>query len=68
MDDQQAAPEADEALRELARALGRMVAEASAKLNIEFDMDDPEVAKELMLEALYAVVPSLRPSSSKRLR
>lgn len=64
MADRHEIDEAQEALRELARALGRMTAEAAAKLNIEFDIDNPEVAKDLILEALYAVVPSLRPPRS----
>jgi hypothetical protein len=39
---------AKEKLHDLARALGRVSAQVCHKMGIRFDMDDPEVAREVM--------------------
>ena len=41
--------EARQSLTELARILGRGTAEACHKLRIDFDMDDPQVARDVMM-------------------
>lgn len=61
--------EAKERLHELARLLGRISANACHELGIQFDMDDPEVAREVMKMTFDAVFYSSTPSSrAKRKR
>ena len=61
--------EAKERLHELARLLGRISANACHELGIRFDMDDPEVAREVMKMTFDAVFYSSPPSSrAKRKR
>lgn len=52
------AAEAKQALKELAKILGRATADACHRLGISFDMDDPHVARELMLATVEALVLS----------
>ena len=56
--------EARQSLVELARILGRATAEACHKLRIDFDMDDPQVARDVIMAALEGLVRS-RPSARK---
>jgi hypothetical protein len=53
--------EAREKLRELARSLGRISAQVCHDMGIQFDMDDPEVAREVMKMTFDALFPSKRP-------
>lgn len=50
--------EAREQLMELARILGRAAARAAHKRGLQFDLDDPQVAKDLMRTTFDAVVLS----------
>lgn len=54
--------EARRALEELAKLLGRASAEACHKLGITFDMDDPQVARDVMMATLEGLVLSHPPS------
>ena len=56
--------EARRALEDLAKILGRASAEACHKLSISFDMDDPQVARDVIMAALEGLVRS-RPSARK---
>lgn len=61
--------EAKEKLHELARLLGRISANACHELGIQLDMDDPEVAREVMKMTFEAVFYSSSPSArTKRKR
>ena len=50
--------EARRALEELAKLLGRASAKAFHELGITFDMDDPEVARDVMIATLEGLVLS----------
>lgn len=50
--------EARRALEDLAKLLGRASANACHELGITFDMDDPEVARDVMMAALEGLVLS----------
>lgn len=50
--------EARRALEELVKSLARISARACHELGIEFDMDDPEVAREVMKMTFEAVFHS----------
>lgn len=57
--DQQVA-DARRALEELAKALGRVSAQVCHKMGIQFDMEDPDVAREVMkltFEGLFLSAP-----------
>lgn len=54
--------EAHQSLAELARILGRATAEACHKLRIDFDMDDPQVARDVMMATLEGLVLSRPPA------
>jgi hypothetical protein len=54
--------EAQRALEDLAKLLGRASADACHKLGITFDMDDPQVAREVMTATLEGLVLSRRPA------
>ena len=54
--------EARESLAELARILGRATAAACHKLRIDFDMDDPQVARDVMMATLERLVLSRPPT------
>lgn len=59
--------EAREKLHDLARALGRVSAQVCHKMRIKFDMDDPEVAREVIkmtFEGLFYSSPA--PSRGRR--
>lgn len=62
--------EAKEKLHEVAKLLGRVSAQVCHKMGIQFDMDDPEVAREVMkltFEGLFYSSPPARrgkPSAS----
>ena len=58
---------AREALHNLARLLGRVSANACHELGLEPDMNDPEVAKEIMIATLEALVLS-KPSDRAKSR
>jgi NAD(P)-dependent dehydrogenase (short-subunit alcohol dehydrogenase family) len=52
--------EARKALEDLARALGRISARVWHEMGIRFDMDDPEVAREVLtmtFEAMFLTAP-----------
>lgn len=57
--------EARRALEDLARILGRASAEASHRLGINFDMNDPQVAREVMMATFEALVLSKPPKRRK---
>jgi hypothetical protein len=60
--------EARERLNDLARSLGRISARASHEMGIQFDMDDPEVAREVMrltFEGVFYSSPSKTPGKRK---
>ena len=50
--------QAREQLMQLARVLGRAGAEAAYRLGLEFDLDNPEVARDLMLATFQGVLIS----------
>lgn len=50
--------DARRALEDLARLLGRVSAEACHKLGISFDMDDPQVARDVIKVTFDALVSS----------
>ena len=54
--------EARQSLVELARILGRATAEACHKLRIDFDMDDPQVARDVIMAAFEGLVLSRPPA------
>ena len=54
--------EARRALEELARVLGRASANACHELGISFDMDDPQVAREVMMATFEGLVLSRPPA------
>ena len=54
--------EARRALEELARVLGRASARACHELGITFDMDDPKVARDVMVAAFEGLVLSRPPA------
>ena len=56
--------EARRALEDLAKLLGRASANACHELGIRFDMDDPEVARGIMMATLEGLVLS-RPKARK---
>jgi hypothetical protein len=59
---------AREALRYLARMLGRISARASHEMGITFDMDDPEVARDVMkmtFEAAFLSTPPARKAGKR---
>lgn len=61
--------EARRSLEDLARILGRTSADACHRLGISFDMDDPQVAREVMMATFEALVfsrPQKRGTSAKR--
>lgn len=61
--------EAKEKLHGLARLLGRISAKACHELGIEFDMDDPEVAREVMkmtFEGVFLSPPKNRQAKKPR--
>jgi len=61
-------PETKQALIDLARYLGRVTARALAECNFRLDVDDPEVAREVMkitFEAVFLSGGSARSGSSK---
>lgn len=56
------------ALEDLARILGRASADACHRLGVTFDMDDPQVAREVMMASFEALVfsrPQKRGPSAK---
>jgi hypothetical protein len=57
--------EARQALEDLAKLLGRVSAKACHELGITFDMDDPEVAREVMKMRFEALVYSPRKPARK---
>jgi hypothetical protein len=60
--------EAKEKLHELAKALGRVSAQVCHKMGIHFDLDDPEVAREVMkmtFEGLFYSPPPARRGTRK---
>ena len=56
--------EARRALVELTRVLGRASARACHEMGISFDMDDPQVARDVMMATLEGLVLS-RPRARK---
>ena len=54
--------EARRALEELAKLLGRASANACHELGISFDMDDPQVAREVMMATFEGLVLSRPPA------
>ena len=54
--------EARQSLMELAMILGRASAEACHKLGITFDMDDPQVARDVMMATFEGLVLSRPPA------
>ena len=64
--------EAKETLHDIARLLGRVSAQVCHKMGIQFDMDDPEVAREVMkltFEGMFLTAPKKprrRSEASKR--
>ena len=56
--------EARRALEDLAKILGRASAEACHKLSISFDMDDPQVARDVLSATFEALVYS-KPGPSR---
>lgn len=52
--------EARQSLTELAGILGRAAAEACHKLRIDFDMDDPQVARDVMMATFDGLFRSNR--------
>lgn len=60
--------EARERLKDLARSLGRISARVCHDMGIQFDMDDPEVAREVMkltFEGLFLSAPPNKASKRK---
>lgn len=60
--------EAKEELHELARLLGRVSAQVCHKMGIRFDMDDPEVAREVMKLTFEGLFYSPPPASRGKRR
>lgn len=59
--------EGQKALEDLAKLLGRKSAEACIRLGITFDMDDPQVAHEVMLATFDALfLPQARRPATKQ--
>lgn len=56
--------EARRALEDLAKLLGRASAKACHELGVTFDMDDPQVARDVMMATLEGLVLS-RPRARK---
>ena len=54
--------EARRALEDLAKLLGQTSAEACHELGISFDMDDPQVARDVMMATLQGLVLSRPPA------
>ena len=54
--------EARRALEELARVLGRASARACHEVGITFDMDDPQVARDVMMATFEGLVLSRPPA------
>ena len=54
--------EARHALEDLAKLLGRASAKACHELGITFDMDDPQVARDVMMATFEALVYSHPPA------
>lgn len=54
--------EARQSLMDLARILGRATAEACHKLRIDFDMDDPQVVRDIMAAEFEGMVLSHLPA------
>ena len=55
--------EAKETLHDIARLLGRVSAQVCHKMGIQFDMDDPEVAREVMkltFDGMFLTAPKKR--------
>jgi hypothetical protein len=55
--------EAKKSLHDIARLLGRVSAQVCHKMGIQFDMDDPEVAREVMrltFEGVFYSAPPVR--------
>lgn len=65
LSDEQVA-EARRAIEDLAKLLGRVSAKACHDLGITFDMEDPEVAREVMKMTFEALVYSTPPTPGKR--
>ena len=61
------AAEAKRLLLELAGALGRQAARAAHKARIQFDMDDPQVARDVLMATLESHFPAAQ-AAAKRLR
>jgi hypothetical protein len=59
------AAEAKQAPHDLAKLLGRASAEACHKLGIDFDIDDPQVARDVMMATFEALVYSKPPRRGK---
>ena len=62
---------AKETLHDIARLLGRVSAQVCHKMGIQFDMDDPEVAREVMkltFDGMFLTAPRKpqRSEASKR--
>lgn len=60
--------DARRALEDLAKALGRVSARVCHEMGIQFDMDDPEVAREVMkmtFEAMFLFAPTKRQRAPK---
>ena len=58
--------EAREKLHELARALGRVSSRVCHEMGIQFDMDDPEVAREVIKLTFEGLFFSSPPTPRKR--
>lgn len=58
--------DARRALEDLARSLGRLSARACHELGIQFDMDDPEVAREVMKMTVEAAFLSPPPKTRRK--
>lgn len=62
-------PETQEALKGIARYLARISAQVMVENNIQVNMDDPEVAREMLQATFDAVFLSgTRPANRKRSR
>lgn len=57
---------AREQLMELARILGRAGAEAAHRLGLQFDVNNPEGARDLLLATFQGVLLSKRPERRRR--
>lgn len=59
------------AVQDLAKLLGRRTAQACVQLGIDFDMDDPQVAREVMMAAfdgLFRLPPRAKPAAKRTKR